>query len=270
MSLSVEMKYFGWSCFSIASDKGHLLFDPFFRPMHGAKWATLEDFRETRVICVTHGHYEHYLDTAPIAHLTGATVISSKEICDHLATRHKLDRRNLLPVKPFESVDVLGFKVTAFEFRHRNISFWKFFKGDILTALQFTWHGLLEAPFQAPKFGFLVEGAGGYRLMNYNEGFNNLARTEELADLGQRFKPDIVLAGMQLNFEDYLAAGIGALMPKTVVLFHPHEKLFEKFRLKSSSPETFIEGIKRALPSANVVVPKPMSSFEISLNGLSR
>lgn len=270
MSLSVRMKYFGWSCFSVVSDQGHLLFDPFFRPMHGAKWATLEDFRETRVICVTHGHYEHYLDTAPIVQLTGATVISSQEVCDHLATKHKLDRRNLLPVKPFESVEVFGFRVTAFEWRHRNISFWKFFKGDIPTALQFTWHGLFHAPFHAPKFGFLVEGPGGYRLMNYNEGFSNLAITQDLADLGARFKPDIVLAGMQLDFEEYLAAGIGALMPTTVVLFHPHEKLFEKFRFQSSSPETFIARIKVASASANVVVPRPMSSFEISVDRVSQ
>jgi hypothetical protein len=39
--------------------------------------------------------------------------------------------------------------------------------------------------------------------------------------------------------------------------------MFEKIGLKSSPPEIFVEGVRRALPEAEVIVAKPRSSFTI-------
>jgi hypothetical protein len=97
--------------------------------------------------------------------------------------------------------------------------------------------------------------------MHYGEGFSNLIKIEELTEIASRFKPDVLLAGMQLNFEDYVAKGVAALSPKSVALFHPHEKLFERFRLKSSSSQVFFDGVARNLPTASIVIATPMSSF---------
>ena len=60
-----RLVYFGWSCFSVETSQRVLLFDPFFRPECGAEWAHLEDFTRTNIICLTHGHHEHYLDKLP-------------------------------------------------------------------------------------------------------------------------------------------------------------------------------------------------------------
>ena len=68
---------------------------------------------------------------------------------------------------------------------------------------------------------------------------------------------------MQLDFEKQLSEGVAALSPKKVVLFHPHEAMFEKIGLKSSPPQVFVEGVRRALPEAEVIVAKPQSSFAI-------
>jgi hypothetical protein len=168
-----------------------------------------------------------------------------------------------MPLEPFQEVNVSGFRITTFEWRHRDISFWKFFKGNVTTALQFVWYALVKSPFSAPKFGYYVEGPGNLQLMNYNEGFNNIMDIEEVRELGQKFKPNVLLAGMQLNFEEHLADGVALLSPETVVLFHPHEKLFEKLRLRSSPPEAFVESVKRKLPHEKVIVAKPVSSFTI-------
>jgi len=252
-----KIEYFGWSLFRVQSETGTLMFDPFFRPMHGAQWARLEDFKESDVICVTHGHYEHYLDTPPVVNATGSMVVSSREVCNHLASKYKVPKQKLLPIEPFQTIDVCGFKITAFEWEHRDISFWNFFKGDIITASQFVWYSLFRSPFSAPKLGYYVEGPGGLRLMNYSEGFNNLMATKHILELAERFKPNILLAGMQLNFEEPLAEGVAALAPDTVVLFHPHEKLFEKFKITSSPPDIFLKNVKLKLPEAEVIIAKP-------------
>ena len=263
MSTQSNLRYFGWSCFAIESAGGDLLFDPFYRPMHGAKWAKLDDFRNTKVICVTHGHYEHYLDIPAVVKLTGAIVVGAKEVCDHLNLSYDVPRDRLFPIRPFHEIEVSQFKITTFEWEHRNISFLAFFKGSIHTAVQFIWNGVFKSPFNAPKFGYYVEGPDGIRVMHYGEGFSNLIYIQEVRELGKRFSPDILLAGMQLKFEKYLADGVAAFSPKTVVLFHPHEKLFEKVKLVSSTPQTFAENIKQKLPDAEIIIAKPMAPITV-------
>ena len=60
--------------------------------------------------------------------------------------------------------------------------------------------------------------------MNYNEGFNTKMTDAEISDLGRRHRTDVLLAGMQLNFIADVVRGVGALKPKVVVLYPPHEK----------------------------------------------
>jgi len=264
MAADLRIRYFGWSCFSIESEGGDLLFDPFFRPMHGAKWANLDDFKNTKVICITHGHYEHYLDTPSIVNMTGALVVASKDVCGHLHSKYQLPKERLLTIEPLQKKVVSGFKITAFEWRHRNISFIRFFQGGLFTAAQFTWYNLFRSPFNAPKFGYYIEGPDNLSLINYGEGFSNLIDINEIRKLGQELKPKVLLAGMQLNFEEYLSEGVEALSPETIILFHPHEKLFEKVKLKSSSPQVFINKIKSKLSKAKIFVAEPMKFYTIA------
>ena len=68
--LSIKMRYLGWSNILIREPQGDLVFDPFFRKMYGAQWASKDDYEKVRVICVSHGHHEHYMDTPVVAQMT--------------------------------------------------------------------------------------------------------------------------------------------------------------------------------------------------------
>lgn len=268
MGAGLNLRYLGWSCFVIESADGNLLFDPLYRTMYGASWASLDDFRDSKVICVTHGHHDHYIDVPTILGHTDAVVVASKDICDHLNFKYKVKKERLLPIRPFEEVTVSDFKITAFEWDHRKVSISRLFRGGLFrgqffSSFQSAWHNLFKVPFNAPYFGFYVEGPDNMRLMNYCEGFSNLMKIERLREIARRFKADTLLAGMQLDFEKQLSEGVAALSPKKVVLFHPHEALFENIGLTSSPPQVFVEGVRRALPEAEVIVAKPQSSFTI-------
>jgi len=113
------------------------------------------------------------------------------------------------------------------------------------------------APAWADFTGFHVELEDGRKVLNYNEGFNSNMLIDEVRVLGERFKTDILLAGMQLKFEEYVADGAAAFNPKTVILFHPHIEFFKRIGIESSSPETFAENVKRRLPASNVVTIAP-------------
>ncbi|HEC62635.1 MAG TPA: MBL fold metallo-hydrolase [bacterium] len=281
-----KLKYFGWSSFAIESPSGNLLFDPLCRPMYGARWSDIHDFSKAKVICVTHGHFDHYVDVPPVLKETEAVVVASQEICSHLNSRYKVKKERLFPIKPFQEVCISGYKITAFEWQHREFNFSKMIRADLaasfrfiyrhlfkasceqlrenlFSSFNFAWLNLLQAPFHAPYFGFYVEGPDNIRLMNYCEGFSAKMKIEETRELGRRFRPEIVLAGMQLDFEKELSEGVAALSPKTVVLFPPHEAIFEKVGLKSSPPQKFVEEVKRKSPEADIIVAKPQCSFDI-------
>ena len=270
MSLeSTRIHYHGWSSFTIETANGKLLFDPLYRKIFGAKWSDFKDFQDAAVICLTHGHYDHYVDTPEILKKTDAVVVASAGICRHLSSHYGIQKEKLIPIAPFQEIRISDFAITAFEWGHREVSIPRFIKEGLLRAefyptLQFAWLNLFKVPFNVPYFGFYIQLPGQVGIMNYCEGFSDHMKIESVMELRDRYQTDILLAGMQLNFEEHLARGASALSPKSVVLFHPHQALFERLGLKSSPPEAFVEKLERALPEANVHIAVPGSSFEAS------
>lgn len=257
------IEYFGWSNIIVKSSQGNLAFDPFYRPMYGAKWANLEDYKDVKVICVSHGHHEHYLDTPNVVRYTNAKVVSSAEVCRHLHAKYNVPKENLIPVKPHEEVTVAGFKITAFPWYHRKISYRKFLQGNFITGATFGLLNLLKSPYNAPYYGFHIVTPDGLNLLNFTEGFNNLFPTDEMEQLGEKFRPSVLIGGMQLHYENDVARGVKSIAPKTFIMYHPHEKLFGSMHLESSPPETFVERIKEVAPEVNILLPEPMTSVAI-------
>lgn len=80
--MSVKITWLGHSCFAIDAGGHRLLVDPFLDQNDKApvKSAAVEcDF-----ILVTHGHFDHISDAAPIAKRTGATVLANFEVTQWL------------------------------------------------------------------------------------------------------------------------------------------------------------------------------------------
>jgi hypothetical protein len=86
----------------------------------------------------------------------------------------------------------------------------------------------------------------------------------EIEDLGRKFKTDILLAGMQLNFIDDVVRGVGALKPKVVILHPPHEKFHEMMGAKSAPWTEFERAIQLNFPDVATYIAKP--GFEIALD----
>ncbi len=252
------IRYYGWSSFSLGSPQGELFFDPIYRVYSGVTYASPEDYANAKVICVTHGHQEHYFDVPAIAKRTDAVVVAGKEVCSHLHWVHGVERKKLIPIEPFEQLDVRGFKITAFTWRHRDVNPLRgVFRPQIFEGMKWAWQALIMCPAWARFMGYHVEMPDGRSVLNYSEGFNSSMRIEEVRPLAEKLKTDVLLAGMQLDFEDYVAAGAELLAPKKVVLFHPHKEFFKQIRKVSSSPEVFAGAVKKRLNGADVVTIDP-------------
>jgi L-ascorbate metabolism protein UlaG (beta-lactamase superfamily) len=220
---------------------------------------------------VTHGHEEHFLDVPAIAKATSATVIGAPSVSAFLRRRHKLPDAQLRSIDPAkgQSVSLPGFDIAAFTWKHRDINLYKaltkaVFHGNA-TQLSWAWSSATNAPFYAPYTGFHVTLPGGLTVMNYNEGFNTKMTDAEITALGNRFKTDILLAGMQLNFIDDVVRGVAALAPKTVLLYPPHDKFHAMMGVTSSPWPDFARAITERFPGIDVHIAEP--GFEWRVDG---
>jgi L-ascorbate metabolism protein UlaG (beta-lactamase superfamily) len=266
----MKIRYFGWSNLSIETDAGVLLFDPFFRPYCGAEWYHLDDFKNATLICVTHGHEEHFLDVPMVAAASGAKVVAAPSVCQFLRWRRRLPADQLVPVDPtrFGGVTLPGFKLSTFLWQHRDINLAAalsraLFHGNA-TQLSWAWSSATNAPFYAPYTGFHVELPGGLTVLNYNEGFNSKMTDKEIAELGRRFRTDILLAGMQLHFIADVVRGVAALDPKIVVLYPPHDKFHAMMGASSAPWSEFAHAVRERFPQITVFVAEP--GFELALS----
>jgi hypothetical protein len=169
----------------------------------------------------------------------------------------------LIAIEPGQEIEINGFKIQAFNWHHRKINYFKFFGGDFLTGFKFTLSNLLRCPKTGPYYGFFLIAPNGLRIMNYSEGINPLLPTHEAKQLAEALRPEILIAGMQLTYEQDVARVVSAVGPQKIILYHPHKQLFEKMNIESSSPETFIENIRSVNPSVEILIAEPFSSFKL-------
>lgn len=268
----VRIRYFGWSSLLVEARNGTIAFDPFYRPYCGAQWSSLSDYLHADIVCLTHGHEEHFLDAPELVRASGATVVASASICRFLRRRRGIPESQLRPAPFAKPIDIRGFRITTFGWKHRDINlpgaFTRAVFGGNATQLKWFWSSATQAPFYAPYTGFHVQLPDGVSILNYNEGFNSKMTDEEIRALGRRFRVDVLLAGMQLDFTADVARGVAALSPRVVMLYPPHEKFHEMMGAKSAPWRDFAAAAQAAAPSARVVVAEPGTVLDLDAASL--
>ncbi|MBX2998009.1 MAG: metal-dependent hydrolase [Caldilineaceae bacterium] len=86
--MSVSLKYYGHSTFTVNADGVNLVIDPFFAPNNplAADGATADTI-DADFMILTHGHGDHVADAVSIAKRTGCQVISNFEVGNWLANQ---------------------------------------------------------------------------------------------------------------------------------------------------------------------------------------
>lgn len=86
--MPTELIWLGHNCWLIETGGVKLLLDPFLddSPTAPRKAADIQ----ADYLLISHGHFDHIADAAPIALRTGATVIGAFEICQWLREKHSV------------------------------------------------------------------------------------------------------------------------------------------------------------------------------------
>lgn len=83
--MALTYTFHGHACFSLQGDGTTLLFDPFLTGNPVAKVSA--DDLQADYILLSHGHFDHVPDAAPIAKRTGATVIGTFEVASWIGNQ---------------------------------------------------------------------------------------------------------------------------------------------------------------------------------------
>ena len=112
-------------------------------------------------------------------------------------------------------------------------------------------------PYDARRMGFTVRLEDGLRVTYYCEGFSDQTRFDRVRAVGERDRPDVVVAGAQLDYPRQVAEAATILQPRRLVLFHPHTDYFDFIGLRSRSPAEFVATVRDVAPSIAVDAVEP-------------
>ena len=165
-----RITYLGHATFRIVTPGGEqIIIDPFLSDNPQAPEG-LKQAGNVDTILVTHGHFDHFGDTIPLAKETGATVISNFEIMSYLQGQGV---ETAQPIQKGGTVQIGGIKVTATHAIHSS-------------SIQ-TEDGSLI--YGGEPMGFVVEFESGFRL--YHAGDTALFGDMQL--IGQLYNPDLAM-----------------------------------------------------------------------------
>lgn len=257
MGPTAELRYYGWSCFALRTPGGKtLLFDPNHTNPFGPPCAGADAFAGADLCLVTHGHFDHIQDVPALMKASRMSLVASPEVCRFLCETHGLPASRVRAAEMDDTLDWQALRLTTFEWDHRIVNTAAMFAARpeakaMLSDLYFS------NPYDARRMGFTITLEDGRRVTNYCEGFNDQTRMDRVRGVAERDRPDLVVAGAQLDYPAQVAEAAALLGPRRLVLFHPHEAYFNFIGLPSRPPGDFVAAVRAAAPGVQVETAEP-------------
>lgn len=230
----MEIKWLGHSAFQFISDNGiKILVDPFISN-NPACSVPVEEI-EADVICITHGHSDHFGDAMEIANNTNAVIVANHEISLFLSEQG------------FETIGMnIGGSVSVQDIR--------------ITMLDATHSSTIDFTEELIPGGdpgsFLFTMENGTKI--FHAGDTGLYSDMEHI-VGKIYKPDIAIVPIGDRFTMGPFEGALATMwiaPKLVIPMH-----YNTFPAIEQDPSVFSNFVKQLHPDVDVLIMNPSESY---------
>jgi len=210
----MKLTWLGRACFLLTTDDAlRILFDPYLELYRECASA---DFPLPDMICVSHGHLDHFADVPELVRgESPALVVAVPPLCRALRELVPETQHRLYPLPWDDDVDIESVHFFAFKSPPMETSLYSMFAefgaARVLEFLQAA-RQLADDILYLPLTSFGVE-VGGKRILHFISEDEAPQNGVDVAQIGVRFHPDVVLLSVQHGDEvksAQYAADLGA------------------------------------------------------------
>jgi L-ascorbate metabolism protein UlaG (beta-lactamase superfamily) len=222
-----EITWLGRSCFELRTRRRQrVLFDPYL-DLYRARQTS--NYPPPDMICVSHGHLDHFADVPDLIRGDSpALVVATPRLCRALKELIPETQHRLFPLPWDDHFEVQSIPFFAFRAPPMQTSLYDMFEEfgtrQVLSFLE-AFRQLADDILYLPLTSFGVE-ADGVRVLHFVTEARNgeqdagLERPVDVADIGTRFRPDVVLVSVSPGEEAQAAEHAAALRAPLVIPHH--------------------------------------------------
>jgi L-ascorbate metabolism protein UlaG (beta-lactamase superfamily) len=255
-----ELTWLGRSCFEIKMRQSQrMLFDPYlelYRIRYGAAYPAPD------MICVSHGHLDHFADVPGLIRGDSpALVVATPRLCRALRELIPETQHRLFPLPWDDHFEVQGIPFFAFRSPPMQTSLYDMFEefgAARVEAFLQAFRQLADDILYLPLTSFGVD-VGGTRVLHFVTEAESVEQEVDVADMGERFRPDVVLISVNPGEEDHAAEHAAALGAPLVI---PHH--YRAYgRLPAADLDRFAATLDELAPGCRLLVLNEMETTSL-------
>jgi L-ascorbate metabolism protein UlaG (beta-lactamase superfamily) len=216
-----ELTWLGRSCFELKTRRRQrVLFDPYlglYRARKASKYPAPD------MICVSHGHLDHFADVPDLIRGDSpALVVATPRLCRALGKLIPETQHRLFPLPWDDQFEVEGIPFFAFRSPPMQTSLYDMFEefgADQVEAFLQAFRQFADDILYLPLTSFGID-ADGVRVLHFVTEAKNGAEEVNVADIGTRFKPDVLLVSVGPGEEERAAEQAAAISAPRVIPHH--------------------------------------------------
>jgi len=256
----MKLTRLGRSCFQLTTrDHTRVLFDPYLD-----LWRDREKtpFPPPDVICVSHGHLDHFADVPDLVRGDSPTlVVAIPELCRALRELVPETQHRLFPLPWNDQVELEGMRFFSFRSPPMQTSLYdmceEFGVSQVMDFLQ-ACRQLADDILYLPLTSFGVE-ARGLRVLHFVAEDEGAGNDVDVGEIGAQFAPDVALVGIDPG-EEKRSAGYAAALGAPLVIPH-HYRAYGQ--LPAADLDVFTKVLRRLAPRTELRFLKEMESIKL-------
>ncbi len=273
----VKLRWIGCGGYEIVTDEGLVItVDPWYT-QHEFSSVPLDELRKPDVICVTHGHGDHYADVPELLKKTGAKLIATKPVCKHTEEKEGIPSSQLIPVEPDQEVEYKGVKFYVTSGYHIPLEkIPEVFMGEKITGKIPSIQELLdvlvkkipsskdfmklkEAPNGSIVIGFHITTENGFTIWHTG----SLLPSPKVEEYAKKLHPLIAIIQVLPTYEKDMAKVTQTINP-CLCFPHHHDRLW-KDQLTDTNLNLYFEELKKLAPKIKYMNPTLGKTYQVDL-----
>ncbi|MGQ9844089.1 MAG: MBL fold metallo-hydrolase [Spirochaetota bacterium] len=256
----MEIQWFGTATIKITEGNIALLFDPFISMNPHVQCTSIEDYKGTSDIFITHGHFDHILNIFDVWKSNKSTIYCSTQVADVLL-HQGIVAQDIRIINHGQVVSIPPFIVKIYRGKHIRFDFPKIMKTLFSMRILQNLDNFLKILSLNKKMP--MGNVFAYEIINQNKNILHFGSLNYSSDIEYPYAPSMLTLPLQGrdDIAMYAIEFVKKFMPHTLFLHH----FDDTFPPLSSAVDAtkFIEEITQLFPDILVILPQYGISYTV-------